>query len=132
MRLIRFGAVGQEKPGLLCGEKIVDLRSIFPQIPDIGEAFFRDGWLRRVKAVENEGKKIKVRLGCPIYRPSKIICLGLNYIDHKEESGFEKPERPLLFCKTPGPLTRLSCPAVAIRSIGRLSWRLLWDRKASA
>ncbi len=53
MRLIRFGDVGREKPGLWQNDKIVDLRAIIPEIPDIGESFFRDGWLKRIEHLQN-------------------------------------------------------------------------------
>lgn len=122
MRLIRFGAAGFEKPGLWQEGKIVDLRAIFPEIPDLGEAFLKDGWLQRVARVEEPGIKMDVRIGCPIYRPSKIICLGLNYTDHKEESGLEKPEKPLLFGKTPNALTGPYDPVFLPRSCGQIDW----------
>ena len=73
MRLIRFGAQGEEKPGLWQEGKIVELTSIYPDIPDIGEAFFRGGWLQRLESVTAAGKKMKVRIGPPVCSPSKII-----------------------------------------------------------
>ena len=124
MRLIRFGAIGREKPGLWQDGKIVDLRAIFPEIPDIGERFFKDGWLQRIEEVEDPGKKMDVRLGCPLCRPSKIICLGLNYLDHKEESGFEKPQKPLLFCKTPNALAGPFDPILLPRSCDQIDWEV--------
>ena len=124
MRLIRFGAVGQERPGLWQEGRIVDLKSIFPEIPDIGEAFFADGWLQRIENIEETGKKMEVRIGCPVSRPSKIICLGLNYLDHKEESGFEKPEQPLLFSKTPNTLTGPFDPIILPQSCTQIDWEV--------
>jgi 2-keto-4-pentenoate hydratase/2-oxohepta-3-ene-1,7-dioic acid hydratase in catechol pathway len=124
MRLIRFGDVGQEKPGLWQQGRIVDLKSIFPEIPDIGEAFFRGGWLQRIESVEDTGKKMEVRIGCPVCRPSKIICLGLNYLDHKEEGGFEKPSKPLLFCKTENTLTGPFDPIVLPQSCSQIDWEV--------
>jgi len=100
MKLVRFGDRGREKPGLLKGENIVDLQMIFPDIPDIGEEFFRDGWVGKIESVRHSGEKLKTRLGCPVYRPSKIICLGKNYSEHAKEGGFKNPEKPLLFCKS--------------------------------
>ena len=48
MKLIRFGAKGKERPGLLNkNNTIVDLKRLFPEIPDIGEEFFRNGWLEK-------------------------------------------------------------------------------------
>ena len=124
MRLIRFGAAGREKPGLWQAGKIVDLRAIFPEIPDIGERFFTDGWLQRIKGIEEPGQEMDVRLGCPLYRPSKIICLGLNYVDHREESGFEKPQKPLLFSKTPNALTGPFDPIILPRSSNQIDWEV--------
>lgn len=124
MRLIRFGAVGQEKPGLWQAGKIVDLRAIFPEIPDISESFFEDGWLQRIEEVEDPGRKMDVRLGCPLCRPSKIICLGLNYLDHREESGFEKPQKPLLFCKTPNALAGPFDPILLPQSCDQIDWEV--------
>ena len=124
MRLIRFGDVGREKPGLWQDDKIVDLRAIIPEIPDIGESFFRDGWLTRIEQLENSGQKMDVRIGCPLHRPSKIICLGLNYIDHKEESGLEKPEKPLLFCKTQNTLAGPFDPITLPRSCSQIDWEV--------
>lgn len=122
MRLIRFGAAGREKPGLWQAGKIVDLRAIFPEIPDVGERFFIDGWLQRIERIKDPGQTLDVRLGCPISRPSKIICLGLNYLDHREESGFEKPQKPLLFSKTPNALTGPFDPILLPRSCDQIDW----------
>lgn len=124
MRLIRFGPAGQEKPGLWQAGKIVDLRAIFPEIPDISERFFKDGWLQRIQQIEDPGQEMDVRLGCPLCRPSKIICLGLNYLDHNEESGFEKPQRPLLFSKTPNALTGPFDPIMLPQSCDQIDWEV--------
>ncbi len=124
MRLIRFGPVGQEKPGLWQADRVVDLRSIFPEIPDIGERFFKDGWLQRIQQIEDPGQEMDVRLGCPLCRPSKIICLGLNYLDHNEESGFEKPQRPILFSKTPNALTGPFDPIMLPQSCDQIDWEV--------
>jgi 2-keto-4-pentenoate hydratase/2-oxohepta-3-ene-1,7-dioic acid hydratase in catechol pathway len=124
MRLIRFGPAGQEKPGLWQAGRVVDLRAIFPEIPDISERFFKDGWLQRIQQIEDPGQEMDVRLGCPLFRPSKIICLGLNYLDHKEESGFEKPQRPLLFSKTPNALTGPFDPIMLPQSCDQIDWEV--------
>jgi len=104
VKLIRFGQKGKEKPGLWKAGNIVDLTKIFPRIPDIGEAFFQEGWLAKVSQVKDPGQKRQERPGCPVVRPSKIICLGKNYAEHAKEGGFEKPDTPLIFCKTPNAL----------------------------
>ena len=87
MRLVRFGPAGRERPGFLQGDRVIDLVSIFPDIPDIGQTFFRDGWLEKVRDVSAGDTVTAERLGCPIQQTSKIICLGINYLDHSKEGG---------------------------------------------
>ena len=53
-----------------------------PGIPDVDETFFTQGWLEKAAAVEDEGQEMEVRLGSPVVRPSKIICVGKNYADN--------------------------------------------------
>ncbi len=124
MQLIRFGPRGQEKPGLWKDGRIVDLRSHFPGIPDIGEEFFREGWPEKVARVQDPGTPREVRLGSPIGRPSKIICLGINYATHGSEGGFKPPERPILFAKTPNALSGPFDPIVLPRSSGQVDWEV--------
>lgn len=124
MKLVRFGQKGNVKPGLWKDGKIVDLREIFPQIPDISEAFFREGWLEKVAGVKNPGRKFEARIASPIHRPSKIICLGKNYAEHAKEGGFENPEKPLIFCKTPNALSGPYDPIILPRSSGQVDWEV--------
>jgi 2,4-diketo-3-deoxy-L-fuconate hydrolase len=124
MRLIRFGQKGNIKPGLWKDGNIVDLREIFPEIPDISETFFREGWLEKVAEVKDPGRNIEVRIASPIHRPSKIICLGKNYAEHAKEGGFEHPETPLLFCKTPNALSGPYDPIILPRSSGQVDWEV--------
>jgi 2,4-didehydro-3-deoxy-L-rhamnonate hydrolase len=124
MKLVRFGQKGNIKPGLWKDGNIVDLREIFPEIPDISETFFREGWLEKVAEVKNPGRKIETRIASPIHRPSKIICLGKNYAEHAKEGGFENPEKPLLFCKTPNALSGPYDPIILPRSSGQVDWEV--------
>ncbi|MFZ1198533.1 MAG: fumarylacetoacetate hydrolase family protein [Desulfobacterales bacterium] len=124
MRLIRFGARGEERPGIEVDSRIVDLRRHFPDIPDIGEAFFRHGWLDRIAALDAPGEPLNVRHGCPLARPSKIICLGKNYAEHAREGGFEQPDKPLLFCKGPNTLNGPYDPILLPRSCGKIDWEV--------
>ncbi|MFO7970563.1 MAG: fumarylacetoacetate hydrolase family protein [Desulfobacterales bacterium] len=124
MKLVRFGEKGNVKPGLWKDGNIVDLREIFPRIPDISETFFREGWLEKVAEVKNPGRKIEIRIASPIHRPSKIICLGKNYAEHAKEGGFENPETPLLFCKTPNALTGPYDPIILPRSSSQVDWEV--------
>ncbi len=125
MRLVRFGTKGEERPGLLKKENmIVDLKGLFPDMPDIGDEFFRSGWLEKVSGIDNPGQKMDVRLGCPVSRPSKIICLGKNYAEHAKEGGFDSPGKPLLFCKSPNTLNGPFDPVMLPQSCGQVDWEV--------
>jgi len=124
MQLIRFGQKGKEKPGLIRDGKIVDLRDLFPDIPDIGEDFFRSNWPKKIARISDPGLQMNVRIGCPIHRPSKIICLGKNYEEHAKEGGSENPEKPLLFCKTLNALNGPFDPIILPRSSTQIDWEV--------
>ena len=103
MKLIRFGKQGEEKPGiLLSNDEKIDVSSF---VSDYDEEFFESGGLVNLKDWLNENESSaprlddSIRLGSPIARPSKIICIGLNFKDHAAESGFDAPEEPLIFGK---------------------------------
>lgn len=102
MKLIRFGAIGKEKPGVLIDEKRYDVSSI---VKDFDEAFFEENGLEKLqKALESNPVlpevSADVRLGSPVARPSKIICIGLNYVDHCVETGAPIPAEPIIFFKS--------------------------------
>lgn len=124
MKLIRFGPPGHEQPGIWKENKIVDLRSIYPEIPDIGEQFFRDGWIEKLAGLEVDGQSMDVRLGAPVFRPEKIVCLGKNYAEHAKEGGFDMPEAPLLFCKTPNALNGPFDPILMPISSDQIDWEV--------
>jgi 2-keto-4-pentenoate hydratase/2-oxohepta-3-ene-1,7-dioic acid hydratase in catechol pathway len=104
MKLIRFGPAGAERPGV----QLPDGRRIdaagFGE--DYDERFFAgDGLERLALWVASEGSKAptvgaEVRLGPPLVRPSKIVCVGLNYRDHAKESGMDVPAEPVIFFKS--------------------------------
>ncbi len=71
MRLIRFGDPGAERPGILVGDAVVDIRQQFPDAPDIGPAFFAQGWMKRVAAVTDAGVPLTARLGPPWQIPPR-------------------------------------------------------------
>ncbi|MDH3721739.1 MAG: fumarylacetoacetate hydrolase family protein [Desulfobacteraceae bacterium] len=124
MKLVRFGEKGKEKPGLWKDGNIVDLKKIFPEIPDIGEVFFRENWLEKIAEINDPGQTFEDRIGCPIHGPSKIICLGKNYAEHAKEGGFENPEKPLIFCKTPNTLNGPFDPIILPKSSGQIDWEV--------
>jgi len=124
MRLIRFGRKGMERPGIEIEDRIVDLRRYFPDIPDIGEAFFRNGWLDKVAGLDATGEPMTERRGCPLDRSSKVICLGKNYAEHAKEGGFDQPDKPLLFCKGSNALNGPCDPILLPRSCGKIDWEV--------
>jgi 2-keto-4-pentenoate hydratase/2-oxohepta-3-ene-1,7-dioic acid hydratase in catechol pathway len=124
MRLVRYGEKGKEGPGILKEGRIIDLREHFPEIPDIGRDFFEQGWPERIRPLTAEGRPMKVRLGPPVYRPSKIVCLGRNYAEHAKEGGNQRPERPLLFCKAPSALNGPFDPILLPKSSHQIDWEV--------
>jgi 2-keto-4-pentenoate hydratase/2-oxohepta-3-ene-1,7-dioic acid hydratase in catechol pathway len=104
MKLIRFGAAGSERPGLqLPDGRRIDA-SAFGE--DYGESFLGgDGLERLARWLASEGARAPVigadaRLGPPIQRPSKIVCVALHYRDHAKESGMAVPAEPVIFFKS--------------------------------
>lgn len=124
MKLIRFGPEGQEQPGLLIESGIVNLRSVFPEIPDIGHRFFQEGWIDKLVGRKFDGQSMEVRLGAPVNQPEKIICLGKNYAEHAKEGGFTMPEAPLLFSKTPNAINGPFDPVLLPASSDQIDWEV--------
>jgi 2-keto-4-pentenoate hydratase/2-oxohepta-3-ene-1,7-dioic acid hydratase in catechol pathway len=109
MKLIRFGPAGQEKPGVQQDDGTrLDVSVGFT---NYDEAFFASDGISRLREwlIANGSSAPVVtpdiRLGSPIARPSKIICIGLNYRDHAEESGMTPPAEPVVFFKATTSLT---------------------------
>ncbi|MDT0685416.1 fumarylacetoacetate hydrolase family protein [Autumnicola psychrophila] len=103
MKLIRFGNINEEKPGVeLENGKRIDVSAF---TDDFNEKFFQTGGIENLQTwlkdnTENCPEITKdTRLGSPFSRPSKIICIGLNYAKHAEETGAEAPKEPVLFFK---------------------------------
>jgi 2-keto-4-pentenoate hydratase/2-oxohepta-3-ene-1,7-dioic acid hydratase in catechol pathway len=104
MKLIRFGENGAEKPGVLLADgRRLDVSAF---CDDYNEAFFAANGLNRLADWLNEYASTspevpaQVRLGSPVARPSKIICIGLNYKDHAAESNMALPVEPIIFFKS--------------------------------
>ena len=103
MKLIRFGEPGTEKPGLLLENgQYADVSGF---CKDYDEDFFKNNGLNQLNNWFEKNQKdllivdASVRLGPPISRPSKIICIGLNFAKHARESGAEPPSEPVIFFK---------------------------------
>jgi 2,4-diketo-3-deoxy-L-fuconate hydrolase len=104
MKLIRFGDPGKERPGLLLNDGTRVDASAFGS--DYNESFFASDGLNRLRdwATKNAASAPRVssetRLGPPICRPSKIVCIGLNFRDHAAETGAKIPLEPVIFFKS--------------------------------
>jgi 2-keto-4-pentenoate hydratase/2-oxohepta-3-ene-1,7-dioic acid hydratase in catechol pathway len=124
MKLIRFGEKGSEKPGVFLSEDI--LIDISEEFSDYDEKFFRDNDLEKLKSwlAENQNNLKSVdpstRLGPAVSRPSKIICIGLNFAKHARESGAEPPKEPVIFFKATsalcGPNDNLVIPRNSVKT----------------
>jgi 2-keto-4-pentenoate hydratase/2-oxohepta-3-ene-1,7-dioic acid hydratase in catechol pathway len=109
VRFARVGPVGAERPVLLVddgGHDALDLSGI---TPDIDGAFLASDGPARAAAARDRGALAPVpltgvRIGPPIVRPGKIVCIGLNYADHAAETGAELPAEPVVFLKAPNTL----------------------------
>lgn len=139
MKFIRFGEPGAEKPGIINkkGER-VDV-SAFGE--DFTEQFFEtDGVKRLITWLSKEihaCPKVSenVRLGSPIGRPSKIVCVGLNYAKHAKESGMQLPKEPVLFFKSTsaicGPNDSVIIPKNSVKTDWEVELAVVMGKKAS-
>ena len=135
MKLIRYGAPGMEKPGIFREGNYYDVSKFFR---DYDEAFFEGGGLELLGELDKEGalKQIMVeRLGCPIKRPSKIVCIGLNYSDHAKETGATPPSEPVIFLKSTtaiiGPNDAVRIPRGAEKTDWEVELAVVIGKKAS-
>lgn len=139
MKLIRFGASGQEQPGVELADGSRINTSAFGE--DYNEVFFQNNGLQRLEnwleanqsncpIVSND-----VRLGPPIARPSKIVCVGLNYAKHAEESGMAVPGQPVLFFKASssviGPHDDVMLPKGSVKSDWEVELAVVIEKKTS-
>ena len=125
MLLIRHGRPGREKTGIALDGKYYDT-SAFGE--DYNENFFGGDGLQRLKAfVERGGLQplaAGVRLGSPIARPSKIVCIGLNYIDHAKETGATLPPEPVIFMKSTTALVGPDDDIIIPRDSKKTDWEV--------
>ncbi|WP_426570132.1 fumarylacetoacetate hydrolase family protein [Streptomyces canus] len=105
MKLLRVGAPGEERPAVRTDDgRLLDLSSI---TSDIDGSFLASDGVDRARAVIAEGTlpgldADGLRIGAPVARPGKVVCVGLNYRGHAAETGAPIPSRPVVFMKDPG------------------------------
>jgi 2,4-didehydro-3-deoxy-L-rhamnonate hydrolase len=138
MKLIRFGNLGKEKPGICINDEYFDA-SAFSE--DYNEQFFETNGLVRLEKFVSENKNslpklpAGVRIGSPIARPSKIVCIGLNYADHAKETGATPPSEPVIFLKSStalcGPFDDVVIPKNSKKTDWEVELAVVIGKKAS-
>jgi 2-keto-4-pentenoate hydratase/2-oxohepta-3-ene-1,7-dioic acid hydratase in catechol pathway len=127
MKLIRFGEFGKEKPGVIIEGKRYDA-SGFGE--DYNEQFFENDGLNRLATwiESNQGTLAEVseevRLGSCVARPSKIVCIGLNFADHARETGAAIPQEPIIFFKSTTALSGPNDDIIIPRNSVKTDWEV--------
>jgi 2,4-diketo-3-deoxy-L-fuconate hydrolase len=137
MKLIRFGEAGKEKTGVIIDDRRYDT-SAFGE--DYNEQFFETDGLNRLSAFLKDNNNLPqinddVRLGSPIGRPSKIVCIGLNYVDHAKETNATPPPEPVIFMKSTtaivGPNDNIMIPKDSVKTDWEVELAIVIGKKAS-
>jgi|SRR5688572_20028057 2,4-didehydro-3-deoxy-L-rhamnonate hydrolase len=138
MKLIRFGEIGKEKPGICIDGNNYDVSGF---IKDYDEAFFANGGIPHLAWMTEQNRSMlpkipaNARLGAPVARPSKIICIGLNYIDHAKETNATLPTEPVIFMKATtalcGPFDNVVIPRNSVKTDWEVELAVVIGKKAS-
>lgn len=127
MRLIRFGDVGAERPGIL--DRQDRRRDLSAAFADWDRDFFNSGGMQRLAAYLAEGPDLpevgeEARWASCIARPGKVVCIGLNYSDHAAESGMPIPEEPIVFQKGANTVVGPYDPILIPRGSEKTDWEV--------
>lgn len=138
MKLIRFGEPGKEKIGVQIDGVNIDVSAFGG---DYNEQFFAENGLARLEEFvkANAGNLVEApegtRLGAPFARPSKIVCIGLNYKDHAAETGAAIPAEPIIFMKSTtslvGPTDQIVIPKGSVKTDWEVEFGIVIGKKAS-
>lgn len=138
MKLIRWGDAGSEKTGVIINDTNYDTSAFGG---DYNEEFFENNGLARLEEFlkANTGKLLPVpasaRIGSPIARPSKIICIGLNYADHARETNAATPSEPIIFMKSTtalvGPFDDIVTPKNSVKTDWEVELAVVIGKKTS-
>ncbi|MEI6401379.1 MAG: fumarylacetoacetate hydrolase family protein [Actinomycetota bacterium] len=139
MKLVRFGAFGHERPGVVANGSDVVLDAS-PVTPDYDVAFFEGNGIERLRHAVEAGALVPVdvageRLGAPLRRPGKVVCIGLNYRNHAKESNMAIPAEPIIFMKAPntlvGPHDEVRIPRRSVKTDWEVELAVVIGRRAS-
>ncbi len=138
MKLIRYGTPDNERPGVCIDGINYDVAGF---IHDYDEAFFASGGLEKLSAFIIEHKSTlrvideHARIAAPVARPSKIICIGLNYADHAKETNATPPAEPVIFMKATtaiaGPYDDVTIPKDSLKTDWEVELAVVIGKKAS-
>ena len=125
MKLVRYGATGQEKPGMIDADGT--LRDLSAHVADITGATLGDESIAKLRALDPatlpavEGNP---RMGACVGDIGKFMCIGLNYADHAAETGADIPEHPILFMKANSAITGPNDDVVMPRGSVKTDWEV--------
>lgn len=125
MKLCRYGDVEAERPGLVDGDG--NLRDLSGVVADIDAAVLSEHGLAKLAAVAPDSLPLVAgspRLGVPFSGLTKYVCIGLNYSDHAEEAGQDKPEEPVIFFKAPSALCGAYDDMLKPARASKLDWEV--------
>ncbi len=136
MKLIRFGKEGQEKPGVHINGVNYDVSAY---VKDYDESFFANQGIEKLAQVIAKEKLSPIndseRIGSAVARPSKILCIGLNYAKHAKETGAAIPTEPILFMKSTtsltGPFDNIIIPKNSEKTDWEVELAVVIGKKAS-
>jgi 2-keto-4-pentenoate hydratase/2-oxohepta-3-ene-1,7-dioic acid hydratase in catechol pathway len=137
VKLLRVGAPGEERPAVRADDgRLLDLSSV---ASDIDGDFLASGGVDRARAAVEAGNLPELdpdglRVGAPVARPGKVICIGLNYRDHAAETGAAIPPRPVVFMKDPGtvvgPYDQVLIPRGSVKTDWEVELAVVIGRRA--
>ncbi|MGA7810676.1 fumarylacetoacetate hydrolase family protein, partial [Bradyrhizobium sp.] len=125
MKLVRYGAKGQEKPGLI--DKAGQLRDLSAQIRDLDGEAYAPASLKKLADIDPASLPAvggNPRLGAPVTGISKFVAIGLNYSDHAKETGNQIPTEPIFFLKANTALSGPNDPVEKPRGSTKLDWEV--------
>lgn len=125
MKLLRYGPVGQERPGLLDEEGRI--RDLGGAVDDIAGETLTEAGLEKLRALDIASLPLvseNVRIGAAVGRIGKFICVGLNYADHAAESGMAVPDQPVLFMKATSAVIGPDDTVVIPRDSQKTDWEV--------
>lgn len=125
MKLLRFGTIGKERPGLL--DQQGNIRDLSGHVPDFDGAHISVEAIEKIRAIYPASLPVvegSPRIGPCLARIGNFLAVGLNYVDHAHESGMAVPSEPVLFSKAPSSLSGPNDPIVIPRGAEKLDWEV--------